>query len=68
METTPVAKSKTIIFNVLAVAVFIAGYFGYTQHVLNLETADLLAKIMAAVLPIANIALRAVTKKPLSLS
>ena len=68
METTPVVKSKTIIFNVLAVAILVAGYFGYNSHILDPDTADLVAKIMAAVLPLGNIALRAVTKKPLSRS
>jgi len=66
MDTKPVLQSKTIIFNVLAVAVLVAGYFGYNSHVLDADTADLVAKIMAAILPIGNIVLRAVTNKPLS--
>lgn len=60
MDQKPFYTSKTLWFNLLAVAVFVAGSFGYADF---LPDPDLLA-LAAAVL---NLGLRFATRQPVSL-
>jgi hypothetical protein len=60
MENKSPVQSKTIVVNLVALAA-ILGSFG-----LNLD-AEQVAAIAAVVLPIINIALRFITKRPVSL-
>jgi len=57
----PFYQSKTLIFNVLAIAVLIANQFGFTEFRLDPEYSGM-------VLAIANGVLRLVTKRPVSAS
>jgi hypothetical protein len=60
MDGKPIFQSKTLIFNVLAVAVLIANQFGFSEFELDPEAAGM---VVAAV----NFILRFVTKRPLLL-
>lgn len=65
-------KSKTLIFNVLALLVGVAGFFGFIDFEADPNIAPLAAGIAALVSillpilnPVVNIILRCVTKEPL---
>jgi hypothetical protein len=60
MDGKPIYQSKTLIFNVLAVAVMVANQFGFSEFELEPE-------IAAMVVAVINFVLRFVTKKPLLL-
>lgn len=61
METKPFYQSKTLIFNVLAIAVLIANQFGFTDFALDPEYAGM-------ILAIVNGILRLTTSKPISVT
>ena len=54
----PVYKSKTLIFNILAVVVLIANQFGFSDFQLDPETT-------ATIVAVINFVLRFLTKEPL---
>jgi len=60
MDTKPFWTSKTLIFNVIAGAVVVAGYFGYADFIPD-------EKAMALIMAIVNMVLRFVTTQPVSL-
>lgn len=62
-EVKPFYKSKVLIFNVISIVVMVAGYFGFSEFTPNAEYLDTATKVMAAILPLANIALRFFTDK-----
>lgn len=61
MEKKPFYKSKTVLFNGITILVVIATFFGYTP---NQELAEQASNVLIAITPIANLALRFVTKQP----
>lgn len=70
-ETKSMYTSKTFWFNVVAVLVAVAGYFGYNEFVPDADVMDQTASIMDEVIALigagfglANIVLRRVTEKP----
>lgn len=70
-EVKPMYTSKTFWFNVIAVIVAVAGYFGYNEFVPDADVMDQTASIMDEVIAmlgagfgLANIFLRRITDKP----
>lgn len=64
MESKKIYQSKTFWFNALTVLVVVASFFGYEQ---NQELASNTQATLLALSPLINIALRAVTNKPVTL-
>lgn len=60
MTTKPFYKSKTVLFNALAVIVFVASSFGYTDFAPDPE-------VMALAAAVLNLVLRYVTSTPIAL-
>jgi uncharacterized membrane-anchored protein len=66
-ETKPAAKSKTILFNLLAIAVSVAGAFGFQGEV-SPELQPYLPFIGPAIIAAINLVLRFVTKTPVTIT
>jgi len=61
--TKSLFKSKTFYFNVLALLIAVAGPFGFSDF----EPSPVVAQIVLILVPLANVALRYVTKQPVRL-
>lgn len=61
MDEKPWYLSKTVVFNLVALAVAVAGAFGYADHVAD----EWVSQANVVVVAIINLGLRFVTAKPL---